>query len=103
MSNAIKFTPADGRVALAARRASDGGFIFEVSDSGIGIAAEDIPRAFAPFEQVDSRLSRQFEGTGLGLPLSDGFVKLHGGRLDLDSTPGKGTRAIVHLPAERVI
>jgi PAS domain S-box-containing protein len=103
MSNAIKFTPEDGRVALAARRASDGGFVFEVSDSGIGIAAEDIPRAFAPFEQVDSRLSRQFEGTGLGLPLSDGFVKLHGGRLDLDSTPGKGTRAIVHLPAERVL
>jgi signal transduction histidine kinase len=103
MSNAIKFTPAHGRVALAARQDPDGSFVFEVSDTGIGIAAEDIPRAFAPFEQVDSRLSRQFEGTGLGLPLSDGFVKLHGGRLDLDSRPGIGTKAIVRLPAERVI
>jgi signal transduction histidine kinase len=103
MSNAIKFTPEGGRVALAARRGGDGSFVFEVSDTGIGIAAEDIPRAFAPFEQVDSRLSRQFEGTGLGLPLSDGFVKLHGGHLELKSQPGVGTRAIVTLPAERVL
>jgi PAS domain S-box-containing protein len=103
MSNAIKFTPEGGRVALAARRGGDGSFIFEVTDTGIGIAAEDIPRAFAPFEQVDSRLSRQFEGTGLGLPLSDGFVKLHGGHLELKSQPGVGTRAIVTLPAERVL
>jgi PAS domain S-box-containing protein len=103
LSNAIKFTPEHGRVALAARLNNDGSFIFEVSDTGIGIAAEDIPRAFAPFEQVDSRLSRQFEGTGLGLPLSDGFVRLHGGTLELVSTPGKGTRAVVKLPPERVI
>ena len=103
LSNAIKFTQDGGNIALAARRADDGGFLFEVSDSGIGIAAEDIPRAFAPFEQVDSRLSRQFEGTGLGLPLSDGFVKLHGGCLSLESAPGLGTKAIVHLPPARVM
>jgi len=103
MSNAIKFTPENGGVSLSARHDPDGSFVFEVSDSGIGIAAEDIPRAFAPFEQVDSRLSRQFEGTGLGLPLSDGFVKLHGGTLDLESEPGVGTKAIVRLPAERVL
>jgi PAS domain S-box-containing protein len=103
MSNAIKFTPEGGSVELTACRADDGSFVFEVSDTGIGIAAEDIPRAFAPFEQVDSRLSRQFEGTGLGLPLSAGFVKLHGGRLELKSEPGVGTRAIVTLPRERVI
>ena len=103
MSNAIKFTPEQGHVALAARYEADGSFVFEVSDTGIGIAAEDIPRAFAPFEQVDSRLSRQFEGTGLGLPLSDGFVKLHGGNLKLESRPGVGTHAIVRLPIERVI
>ena len=48
-------------------------------------------------------MNRQFEGTGLGLPLSAGFVKLHGGRLDLESKPGAGTKAIVRLPAERVI
>ena len=103
MSNAIKFTPEGGTVELTACRAGDGSFVFEVSDTGIGIAAEDIPRAFAPFEQVDSRLSRQFEGTGLGLPLSEGFVKLHGGSLELKSRPGVGTRAIVTLPRERVI
>ncbi|MEO3428082.1 PAS domain-containing sensor histidine kinase [Pelagibius sp. CAU 1746] len=103
MSNAIKFTPEQGHVDLAAHRGVDGSFIFEVSDTGIGIAAEDIPRAFAPFEQVDSRLSRQFEGTGLGLPLSDGFVKLHGGSLKLESQPGVGTKAIVRLPPNRVI
>jgi signal transduction histidine kinase len=103
MSNAIKFTPENGRVTLAAHLAADGSFVFEVSDTGIGIAAEDIPRAFAPFEQVDSRLSRQFEGTGLGLPLSDGFVKLHGGHLKLESQPGVGTKAIVRLPASRVL
>jgi signal transduction histidine kinase len=90
-------------VALAAHRGADGTFVFEVSDTGIGIAAEDIPRAFAPFEQIDSRLSRQFEGTGLGLPLSDGFVRLHGGHLELKSQPGVGTRAVVILPRDRVI
>src|SRR3546814_16152077 len=102
MSNAIKFTPEGGRVALDARHASDGSFVFEVSDTGIGIAAEDIPRAFAPFEQVDSRLSRQFEGTGLGLPLSEGSVSLHGDQLEPKRPPGGGTRAIVTLPAARV-
>ncbi len=103
MSNAIKFTPEGGRVGLHVRQDTDGSFIIEVSDTGIGIAPEDIPRVFAPFEQVDSRISRQFEGTGLGLPLSDGFVRLHGGRLTLESTVGEGTRAIIRLPAERVV
>ncbi|WP_420345630.1 PAS domain-containing sensor histidine kinase [Pelagibius sp.] len=103
LSNAIKFTPKEGTIELSARRDTDGGFVFQVSDTGIGIAEDDIPRAFAPFEQVDSRLNRQFEGTGLGLPLSAGFVKLHGGRLDLESEPGVGTKAIVRLPAERVL
>ncbi|HIP79915.1 MAG TPA: ATP-binding protein [Kiloniellaceae bacterium] len=103
LSNAIKFTPQEGTIELAARRDPDGSFVFQVSDTGIGIAEDDIPRAFAPFEQVDSRLNRQFEGTGLGLPLSAGFVKLHGGRLDLESEPGVGTRAIVRLPPERVL
>ena len=103
MSNAIKFTPEKGVVELSARLDGDGSFIFQVSDTGIGISKEDIPRAFAPFEQVDSRLNRQFEGTGLGLPLSAGFVRLHGGRLDLESEPGVGTRAIVRLPASRVL
>ena len=60
-------------------------------------------KAFAPFEQVDSRLSRQYEGTGLGLPLSLGLMKLHGGTLRLDSTPGDGTTARAVLPARRVL
>jgi signal transduction histidine kinase len=60
-------------------------------------------KAFAPFEQVDSRLARQYEGTGLGLPLSLGFMRLHGGDLLLQSRHGKGTTAIALLPADRVL
>ena len=88
---------------LTAPPARDGTFAFVVTDSGIGIAPEEMDKAFAPFEQVDSRLSRQYEGTGLGLPLSLGLMKLHGGTLRLDSTPGNGTTARAVLPARRVL
>jgi signal transduction histidine kinase len=59
--------------------------------------------AFAPFEQIDSQLNRQYEGTGLGLPLSLGFMRLLGGDLILDSIPDKGTKAIARLPGTCVI
>ena len=103
LSNAIKFTPGGGRVALAAERSAGGGLCFIVRDSGIGIAARDLTTALTPFGQVDSQLARRFEGTGLGLPLSNALVELHGGRLRLDSTLGEGTKVTVELPAERVI
>lgn len=102
LSNATKFTPEEGNIELTANVEADGSFIFVVKDSGIGIAASDLERAFAPFQQIDSRLSRQYEGTGLGLPLSRGFMRLHDGDLVLESTPGLGTLAIARLPAGRV-
>ena len=103
LSNASKFTAEGGTIELSAGLEADGTFAFVVTDSGIGIAPEEMDKAFAPFEQVDSRLSRQYEGTGLGLPLSLGLMKLHGGTLRLDSTPGNGTTARAVLPARRVL
>ncbi len=103
LSNAIKFTPKGGRVELSAGRRADGGFAFAVSDTGIGIAPADQATALAPFGQVDSQLSRKFEGTGLGLPLSNALAKLHGGTLELESTPDTGTTVTIRLPAERIL
>jgi signal transduction histidine kinase/sensor domain CHASE-containing protein len=90
LSNAIKFTPAGGRVELECRLAEDG-VAFVVRDTGIGISAQDIETALAPFGQIDSHLSRRFEGTGLGLPIVKGICELHGGSLLLESVVGRGT------------
>ncbi len=103
MSNAIKFTPEGGRVDLTLRRDSDGAMIIEVTDTGIGMAQEDIPRALMPFVQVDGRLCREYEGTGLGLPLVVAMVECHGGKLDLESELDQGTKVTIRLPAERVL
>ena len=103
LSNATKFTPKGGSIVLGIRRPADGSLVFSVQDSGIGIAAEDIALAFKPFAQIDSRLNRQFEGTGLGLSLSLGLMRSHGGDLWLESEPGEGTLACCSLPAERVL
>lgn len=102
ISNAIKFTPAKGKVTVAARRANDG-IAISVTDTGIGIAAADIPRALERFGQVDSRLSRKYEGSGLGLPLAKQLIELHGGTLTLDSEPGKGTMVTVTIPESRIV
>jgi PAS domain S-box-containing protein len=102
-SNAIKFTPSGGRVELRAETTETGEFVFIISDTGIGISEDDIPKALAPFGQVDSRISRKFDGTGLGLPLAKSLTELHGGRFSLVSQPNVGTTVTVHLPAARVI
>ena len=88
---------------LVAEAAPSGEFVFIVSDTGIGIAAEDIPRAMAPFGQVDTRLSRKFEGAGLGLPLAKSLTELHGGEFLLVSRIGVGTTVTVRLPATRIV
>jgi signal transduction histidine kinase len=103
LSNAVKFTRPGGRVTLDARTDSEGRLVISVADTGIGIAPEDIPRALSPFTQLDNSLRRRFEGTGLGLPLSKSLVELHGGALEIDSIPGRGTTVHVRLPADRVI
>jgi two-component system cell cycle sensor histidine kinase PleC len=102
LSNAVKFTPSEGIVTLAANVEPSGWIRISVSDTGIGIAEDDIWKALVPFAQVSSELSRKYEGTGLGLPLSKGFVELHGGTLDIESEPGQGTRVTVRFPPDRV-
>jgi signal transduction histidine kinase len=103
LANAVKFTPAGGTVTVTAERKGDGGLSFSVVDTGIGIDPAHFERVLAPFGQVDSGLGRKYEGTGLGLPLARAFAELHGGKLELASAPGEGTRVTIHLPKERVL
>ena len=102
LSNALKFTEQGGEVVLSAQRRADGGLSVSVRDTGIGIAAEDIPVVLLPFGQVESAFSRTHHGTGLGLPLAKSLAELHGGTLELESAPGVGTTVTVTLPAARV-
>ncbi|MEN2980073.1 PAS domain S-box protein [Tistrella bauzanensis] len=102
LSNAVKFTERGGRVTVHATLPDDGGLDIHVSDTGIGISPADLNRVLTPFGQIESALSRRFEGTGLGLPLSKAIVELHGGRLEIDSTVGIGTTVTIHLPSMRV-
>jgi signal transduction histidine kinase len=102
LSNALKFTPKGGAIALTAeRRGAD--IAIAVADTGIGMAHEHISIALARFGQVDNRLARRYEGTGLGLPLVKRLVELHGGTLAIDSALGRGTTVTVLLPADRII
>ncbi len=103
LTNAIKFTPAGGSVKLSARRDADGGLSLVVADNGIGMDEEGMRRAMMEFMRVDSSLSRNHEGAGLGLPLSRRLMEKHGGTLRLASTPGAGTVATATFPAARVI
>jgi len=98
LSNAIKFTDPGGSVSLEAVGEA-GEVIVRVSDTGIGMSAEDIEVAFRPFGQVDNRLERRYEGTGLGLPLTRALVELHGASLAVDSAPRQGTRVTVRFAA----
>ena len=102
LSNAAKFTPAGGHIAISAA-ADARGLSIAIADTGIGIADGDLDKALRPFGQIDSRLARKYQGTGLGLPLTKSMVELHGGRLEIASTPGVGTTATVWLPPERVL
>jgi len=101
LSNAIKFTPAGGTVRISAAK-GESGVIISIADTGIGIAPADIPKALERFGQVDSRISRTYEGAGLGLPLAKQLIELHGGTLTIDSAVGQGTTVTVTLPAARI-
>ena len=98
LSNAVKFTNPGGSLLLAAREADGDRVEIRVTDSGIGMTKDEIPIALAAFGQVDSSLSRRYEGTGLGLPLTKVLVELHGGELAIVSEPGVGTTVFVYLP-----
>ena len=102
LANAVKFTPAGGRVTVHSIYDLDG-LAISVSDTGIGIASEDIPKALDRFTQVENSFVRKYDGTGLGLPLAKQLIELHGGTLSIDSTPQVGTTVTVRFPAERVI
>ncbi len=102
LTNAIKFTPAGGSVEVATRR-SDAGMVLTVSDTGIGIAAEDLEHVTKPFVQVENWLARKHEGAGLGLAITKSICELHGGTLVLESAVGRGTIARITLPADRIV
>ena len=99
LSNAIKFTPAGGSLGPeVAGSEAEQVLRMTVWDRGIGIKPEDLPRLFQPFTQLDSRLARQSDGTGLGLALVQRMTELHGGSMQLESTPGAGSRFTIILP-----
>ncbi|MCI4361512.1 MAG: ATP-binding protein, partial [Thermoplasmata archaeon] len=98
LSNAVKFTDEGGKVDVSVAPHGEKFFELRVRDSGIGIAPENIPRLFREFEQLDAGPSRRFQGSGLGLSLTKKLVELHGGMIDVDSAPGKGTTFTVLLP-----
>jgi signal transduction histidine kinase len=103
VSNAVKFTPAGGRVDISGRFDRERGLSVTVADTGIGIAPEDLNRVLEPFVQVDSSLSRRHQGTGLGLPAVKGIMELHRGTIELQSTLGRGTRATIIFPPDRAV
>jgi two-component system cell cycle sensor histidine kinase PleC len=103
VTNAVKFTPARGKVTVRAGRRRDGSFAIEVADTGIGMRPGDIEVALTPFAQVENIMTRRQEGTGLGLPIVKALAELHGGSLQLESQPGVGTTATVILPGARVM
>lgn len=99
VSNAVKFTPDGGRVEIGAKRLGSR-LHFWVSDTGIGIAEDDLSRLGTPFMQIQNDYTRHFEGTGLGLSLVKGLVALHDGTMSIESAPGEGTTVTISLPID---
>jgi signal transduction histidine kinase len=102
VTNAIKFSQDGSKIAIICRADPIRGLTVTVADSGIGIAPEDLGRVLDAFQQVDNSLSRRHQGTGLGLPLVKAMIELHGGALELKSTPGIGTEATIVFPPSRL-
>ncbi|MBC8793855.1 MAG: histidine kinase [Tagaea sp. CACIAM 22H2] len=100
LSNAIKFTPRGGRVTLTATRDALGGLVVEVRDTGIGMSDAEREIALRPFGQVASALTRERNGTGLGLPIVKALAELNGANFTLDSAPGEGTAARLRFARE---
>jgi two-component system cell cycle sensor histidine kinase PleC len=99
LSNAVKFTPGGGRVTVRGR-ATDHCIVLGIADTGIGIAKDALAKLGRPFEQVESQLTKSHQGSGLGLAIAKSLVELHGGRMRIRSTLGKGTMVVVHLPLD---
>lgn len=103
LSNAVKFTPEGGRVTLSSERDETGALNIYVDDTGIGMNEKELAKALTQFGQVDSKLSRKHDGTGLGLTLATGLAEAQGGKLVLTSEKGKGTRATVTFPEKCIL
>jgi two-component system cell cycle sensor histidine kinase PleC len=101
VSNAVKFTPEGGRICVRVDAASDGDVEIVCEDNGRGIPRDKLEKVFAPFSQINNRYDREEGGSGLGLSLVRGLVRLHGGRIWLESEVGVGTRAYVVLPSKQ--
>jgi len=102
VSNAVKFTEV-GNITVSAAFDAVRGYRFTVADTGIGMSSGEIVVAMEPFGQVDNAITKKYEGTGLGLPLAQRLVELHGGRLEIESVKGVGTTVSVYLPLNRVV
>ena len=102
ISNGIRFSPHGAEVRVSAFRRDDG-LSLSVTDKGIGISANDIPKALERFGQLDTDPNRQHEGAGLGLPLAQHLMELHGGTLRISSEPGVGTTVTVTFPVRRIV
>jgi two-component system phosphate regulon sensor histidine kinase PhoR len=103
VSNAVRYTPAGGAITLRWSIEIDGSAVFSVSDTGLGIAPEHIPRLTERFYRVDRSRSRATGGTGLGLAIVKHVLVRHDAELVIDSEPGKGSTFAVHIPARRIV
>ncbi len=103
MSNAIKFTPQKGEISISVRLVPSGNLVIMIKDTGIGMAPDQLEEAMKTFRQIENTLNRNFEGTGLGLPLTKALVEMHGGTLSLKSESDKGTEVSIEIPKERII
>ena len=103
LSNAVKFTPNCGTVTVSAMIRPQGDLELTVMDTGIGMSPEEIDIAMSQFGQVDSAFSRRFEGTGLGLPLTQRLIEMHGGTIELESEKGVGTTVMARFRAARAV
>ena len=101
LSNAVKFTAEDGKVYIRARIEEE--FIFEIQDTGIGIASDDLKRITQRFTQFENIYTKKNRGTGLGMSISKDIVELHGGRMTIESEVNIGTKITVYLPQDRII
>jgi len=102
IDNAIKFTPPEGSIEINVDLNSKGDMIFKINDTGIGLREADIAQVLEPFMQVENVLQRSHDGVGLGLPLCKTLAEMHGGHLEIISTPAQGTSVMVMFPSERV-
>ena len=102
LSNSVKFTEPMGHISIGSDMDGRGDLMISIKDTGIGIPPEHLERVLSPFEQVADHLTKENEGTGLGLPIARALAELHGGSLTLSSDLSTGTTVVVRLPRERI-